>query len=171
GADNPNKLKVLYHRELRKLKLTTHSTLDYQQRLESAFQRRLDELAEEMLERVGTLMSQEKDLSGLIKHFDQAWEEGLELPLGRDRQQSLRDLLELNVERLRAELLQEVTKNLAATDSFADLDKLWQKVKDGLKQNRSILGKSFEILVAERFDERTRQLRAETDSEGQANRS
>ncbi|MGD9125249.1 MAG: hypothetical protein PVG60_09160, partial [Desulfarculaceae bacterium] len=83
GAENPNKLKVLYHRELRKLKLTTYSTLDYQQRLENAFQRRLDELAEEMLERIGALMSQEKDLSGLIKHFDQAWEEGLELPLGR----------------------------------------------------------------------------------------
>jgi hypothetical protein len=50
-ASQPAKLKRIYHQELKKLKLTTYQTLDYQQRLEAAFNDNLARLGEAMMER------------------------------------------------------------------------------------------------------------------------
>ena len=160
-AKTPAKLKRLYHQELRKLKLTTHSTLDYQRRLDAAFSANLDRLAREMLERVRANMADQTDLDKLMRVFAEAWEEGLELPLGPDRQQILRDLLELNVERLRGYFLSRALARLADTKSLAELDKLWKQVKQRLVVRRRHLGKQFELTLARHFDQRARELRAQ----------
>ena len=159
-ASQPAKLKRIYHQELRKLKLTTYQTLDYQQRLEAAFNENLARLGEAMMERVRQGMAQENDLDHLEGLFHAAWEEGQELPLSQDRQQSLRDLFEMHVERLRAQLLEETNRQLAQVGSFAQLDELWASMRQRLAAQRRHFGKDFDLLLAGRFDSRAQELRA-----------
>ncbi len=158
-ASTPNKLKRLYHQELTKLKLTSYSTLDYQQRLEAAFNENLSRQAEDLMERVRQGMARENDLDRLEEVFLRFWEEGLELPLAMDRQQSLRDMFEMNVERVRAGLLEQTARRLAGVDSFSALDRLWQEVRQTLTAQRRHLGRDFDLLLAARFDTRAQELR------------
>ena len=159
-ASRPDKLKRLYHQELRKLKLTNYQTLDYQQRLEEAFNENLNRLGEALRERVGAQMAQDLDLDRLEARFHAAWDEGLELPLSQDRQQSLRDLFEMNVERLRARMLEETSRGLARIHDFAQLDALWRQVRQRLARHRRHLGKDFDLMLAGRFDQRAQELRS-----------
>lgn len=111
-----------------------------------------------MTERVRQQMAGETSLDHLERIFARAWEEGLELPLSPDRQQSLRDLFEMNVERIRAQLLEEVTRWLRGVGSSRELDRLWAQVKERLQAQRRHLGKDFDLMVAARFDRRAREL-------------
>jgi hypothetical protein len=154
SSQEAEKLKQIYHQELKKFKLTSYSTLDYQQRLNEAFENRLEELGLEMLERVRDQMAQTQGIKELAGCFEDAWEEGLELPLSGDRLSSLRDLYEMNLERLRGSMLQDVGERLKDIESLAHLDRMWSQVKEVLQSNRAYLGKDFDLIVAERFDRR-----------------
>ncbi|WP_449245890.1 hypothetical protein [Desulfarculus baarsii] len=157
-ASSVEELKELYHNELRNLRLTTHRNLDYQQRLEDAFEETLGRLGLSMLERVGEAMAKEDDLERLAAIFESAWEEGLELPLGRDRQQSLRDLFDMNVERLRGAILDQLARELNQVADQPALEDLWARAKERLRGQRRHLGKDFFLLVAHRFDRRAREI-------------
>ncbi|BEQ13397.1 hypothetical protein [Desulfoferula mesophila] len=158
-ASSPGKLKRLYHDELKKLSLTAHRNVDYQQRLEEAFQASLERLGSAMLERVGQTMAAVEDLARLEEVFKLAWEQGQELPLGPDRQGSLRDLFEMNAERLRAQLLERLTARLERVGSFQELDELWQRAKNKLAEQSRYVGQPFHLEVARRFDRRAQELR------------
>ena len=112
------------------------------------------------MERARKHMAQEDDLDRLEVLFQNAWEEGLELPLSPDRQQSLRDLFEMHVERLRAQLLEETTRRLGQLVSFGQLDELWAQMRHRLAAQRRHFGKDFDLLLAGRFDARAQELRA-----------
>ncbi len=155
-AKDPRKLKRLYHQELKKLKLTHYHTLDFGQRLERAFQENLARLGDQMMERVRRQMAAEKKLDRLEELFNRAWEEGLDLPLSRDLQQSLRDLYELNSERIRAQYLEKVSRRLEKVHSLQELDALWGQVKKYLQRHHRHLGQDFDLIVARRFDRRAR---------------
>jgi hypothetical protein len=159
-AGGAEQLKRIYHRELKKFKLTSYSTLDYQQRLDEAFEDRLDELGQEMLERVRGEMTRAGSITKLLELFEDAWEEGLGLPLSQDRQGSLRDLLEMNLERLRGSFLKEVRLRLKEVESLPHLDRYWNEVKQVLQKNRTYFGKDFDLIVAERFDQKAWELSA-----------
>lgn len=163
-ASTPVKLKRLYHQELKRLKLTTYSTLDYQRRLEVAFNENLNRLGEAMMESVRAKLAQERHLEHLETIFQAAWEEGLELPLSQDRQQSLRDLFEMNLERLRTQFLSLVAGRLAQVEDFATLDNLWSEVRPSLAAQRRWLGKDFDLQLAARFDERAQELRSQASA-------
>jgi hypothetical protein len=157
-AKDVRKLKRLYHQELKKLKLTHYHTLDFGERLEKAFQENLARLGEEMMERTRNEMAEAYSLDELEKLFNRAWDEGLGIPLSRDRQQSLRDLYELNSERIRAAFLEKVSRQLAEVQSLSDLDALWAKVKKFMKSQERHLGQDFDLIVAQRFDRRAWEL-------------
>jgi len=159
-AKDVDKLKRLYHRELKKLKLTHYHTLDYGRRLEAAFEENLARLGEAMMERVRRQMASETSLDHLRQLYREAWDQGLELPLRPDRQESLRDLFEMNAERIRAQLLSEVGRWLASTNTPQEVDKLWQDVRQRLASQRRELGKDFYLVVAQRFDQRAAELEA-----------
>ena len=152
-------LKNTYHEELRALKLTAYSTLEYQERLDRAFRKRLEELGNEMFQHIRREMGQCQSLPRLAEIFDRAWEDGLELPLSKDHQQGLRDLFDLNAERLRADFIEDVSRELKNVTNFQELDNLWGKVRAKILEQREYLGKDFELLVAERFDRLTWSLR------------
>ena len=158
-ASSPGKLKRLYHEELKKLSLTAQRNADYQQRLEEAFQASLERLGSQMLERVGGAMAAVNDLARLDEMFKTAWDQGQELPLGPDRQGSLRDLFEMNAERLRSQVLERLTARLERVATFSELDELWQRAKKQLKEQSRYLGQPFHVEVARRFDRRAQELR------------
>ncbi len=157
-AKDVSKLKRLYHQELRKLKLTHYHTLDFGERLEKAFQENLARLGQEMMERVRNQMAAAENLDQLEEMFNQAWEEGLGLPLGHDRQQSLRDLFELNSERIRTNFLEKVSRLLNEVKSLKELDSLWGRVKKLMFSQHRHLGQDFDLIVAQRFDRRAWEL-------------
>ncbi len=157
-ANTPVKLKRLYHEELKRRKLTTYHTLDYQLRLEAAFEENLERQGERMVERVRGEMAAVDDLARLQDMFQEAWEQGLELPLSRDRQQSLRDTFEMNLERIRALLLGQVERALAEAQSPAEVDALWERHKARLRAWREHLGRDFDLALAARFDQRAKEL-------------
>lgn len=158
-AKNAENLKQMYHDELRTLRLTSHGTMDYAQRLEDAFEDALSRLGQDMLEEVREKMAAETDLEKLVDIYETAREKGLELPLSRDRQQSLRDLFEFNVERLRSKMLDDVASRLREIDNKQELDEFWERVKSQLKGRRRWLGKDFFSLIAHRFDLRAKKLK------------
>ena len=161
-----HELKETYHEELRALKLTAYSTLEYQERLDRAFRKRLEELGLEVFQRVRREMGQCQSLPQLAEIFDRAWEEGLELPFSEDHQQGLRDLFDMNAERLRADFIEEVSRELKEVADFKGLDELWEKVRAKILEQRDYLGKDFELLVAERFDRMTWSLRVRSGPAG-----
>lgn len=158
-ARDAETLKQMYHDELRTLRLTSHGHLDYAQRLEDAFEDSLSRLGQDMLENVRKQMAAETELENLVRIYGTAKEKGLELPLSRDRQQSLRDLFEYNVERLRSKMLDDVASRLRDIGTLAELDEYWGEIKKQLKGRRRWLGKDFFSLIAHRFDIRARALK------------
>lgn len=157
-SEDPLKLKHLYHRELKRLKLTAYDTLDYQQRLEAAFNQSIERLGRAMVERVRRQMSREEDLQRLEALYQEAYEEGLALPLSDDGMQTLDDLYEMNIDRLRAALAAEVRRELAAAGDPDELEELWDQVRGRLKQHHRFFGRAFELSLARRFDARAREL-------------
>ena len=158
-ASSPGKLKRLYHQELKKLTLTAHGSLDYQQRLEEAFAQNLDRQGAQLLHRTRRRMSLESDLGQLEQVFQAAWDEALELPLSPDRLGVLRDLFEMNAERLRAQWLDRLNARLARLKNQAELEKLWERTRVRLKEQERYLGRSFQLEAARRFDQRSRELK------------
>ncbi|MCF8034063.1 MAG: hypothetical protein K9K69_16975 [Desulfarculaceae bacterium] len=159
-ASSPGKLKRLYHQELKKLSLTAHGSLDYQQRLEEAFRDNLDRLGAQFLDRMRRRMALESDLEHLEEMFKAAWDEGIELPLNPDRQGALRDLFEMNAERLRIQWLDRINARLTRVKSFPELEELWERTRRRFKEQKRQLGRSFQLEAARRFDQRARELRA-----------
>ena len=157
-AKDVHKLKRLYHQELKKIKLTHYHTLDFGERLEKAFQENLTRLGGEMMERMRGQMTRAASLDELDELFNQFWEEGLSVPLSHDRQQSLRDLYELNSERIRAAFLEKVSRQLNEVQSLGDLDSLWARVRKFMKSQERHLGQDFDLIVAQRFDRRAWEL-------------
>lgn len=160
-ANTPAKLKRLYHDELKRRKLTTYHTLDYQLRLEAAFEENLERQGRSMVGRVREEMAAVNDLDRLEDIYQDAWEHGLELPLSGDLQQCLRDLYEMNVERIRALLLARVDRELAGAQSPAEVDRLWERYKEKMRAWRGRLGRDFDLALAHRFDRRAGELGAE----------
>ncbi len=171
SARTPDKLKRLYHQELRRIKLAGAGSREYQRRLGQAFEERLGQLGEGMLQATRDRLSAAPDQPGLLALYEQAWEEGLALPLSPDRQEALRDLLDLNLERLRAAYLAALDADLATVGDFATLADRWEKVKAELLALRPLGDKGFELTVAERFDRQTRALKTQGRGAGPARRA
>jgi hypothetical protein len=66
----------------------------------------------------------------------------------------------MNVERVRAKLLEEAGACLAAVENVAQLDELWVQTRQTLAARRRHLGRGFDLLLASRFDQRAQELRA-----------
>lgn len=159
-AEDPLKLKHIYHRELKRLKLTAYDTLDYQQRLATAFSDRIARLGQAMVEKVRREMSREEDLANLEALFHQAREEGLALPLSQDLQQTLGDLYEMNLDRLRQVVLSGVLSRLAEAASAVEVDRLWEEAKAELLKQRRFYDGAFLQNLARHFDRRAEELRS-----------
>jgi hypothetical protein len=70
----------------------------------------------------------------------------------------MRDLYELNSERIRTNYLEKVSRQLNEVQSLKELDALWGKIKKLMISQHRHLGQDFDLIVAQRVDRRAWEL-------------
>lgn len=146
-------LKNYYHSILQALRKTPFFTEDYEMKLETAFDKRLKEVADQLLGEAKRRMEQLKDFRETHDLFSDLRGRSLDIGFTDDQKHRLNDLYELRNDQLGREKLKEITDNLG---SMADIDELtdyWEEIKRYLMDNRPFLGKDLESLIAKKFDE------------------
>ena len=145
-------LKEYYHATLRLLRRTPYYTDDYQRSLEEAFEKRLLELTDQMIDQVKKQMESANDFRKIQQLFQGLMERSLEIGFSEEQRHRLNDVCELTKENLRREKLLEISLFLERTKDERELRDYWGKVKWYLLNNRPFIGKELENLVAKRFD-------------------
>ncbi|MBW1982138.1 MAG: hypothetical protein JRJ12_13055 [Deltaproteobacteria bacterium] len=147
-------LKKLYHRELKKLRNIGYFTEDYQRMLSSTFHQRLQEIVALAINETSEKMEQQQDFVSLEKLFKKLLRLVEENGFSDEQAQLVRDMYEFHLDRLRNKRLEALYGKIDCCQSKADLFALWQESKAEFIRDRQYLGREFERLVTERFDER-----------------
>ena len=77
----------------------------------------------------------------------------MEIGFDDEQRHRLNDIYELRKDNLKREKLEEITRFLETTTEINDLKDYWDSIKWYLLDNRPYIGKEFESLVAQKFDE------------------
>ncbi|MBP1742185.1 MAG: hypothetical protein H6Q48_4478, partial [Deltaproteobacteria bacterium] len=145
-------LKDYYHATLRLLRKVPFYTDDYQRKLEKAFENKLLELSDLMIDQMNRQMEAAKDFRKIQDLFQGFMERSLDIGFTEEQRHRLNDICELTKENLRKEKLLEISLLLERINDERELKDYWSRVKWYLLSNRPFIGKEFENLVAKRFD-------------------
>ena len=145
-------LKDYYHATLRLLRKVPFYTDDYQRKLEKAFENKLLELSDLMIDQMKRQMEAAKDFRKIQDLFQGFMERSLDIGFTEEQRHRLNDICELTKENLRKEKLLEISLLLERINDERELKDYWSRVKWYLLSNRPFIGKEFENLVAKRFD-------------------
>ncbi|MEJ2724970.1 MAG: hypothetical protein P8175_10065, partial [Deltaproteobacteria bacterium] len=146
-------LKNYFHYSLRSLRANPFYTDDYELELEKAFDRRLADITDQMLDQAKRQMELRKDFGEIHKIYHDLMERSLDIGFTEDQRHRLSDLYELCKDNLKREKLAEMGEFLDALDDVHELGDYWDSIKWYLLNNRPYLGKEFENLIAKKFDE------------------
>lgn len=146
-------LKNYFHSTLKSLRATPFFTEDYELELEKAFNRRLNQIVDLMLDETKRQMEVEKDFARVHRLYEDLLERSLEIGFTDEQRHRLTDLYELRKDHLKREKLEEVTTTLQTLNDIHELSDYWESTKWCLFTTRPFLGKEFENLVARKFDE------------------
>jgi hypothetical protein len=148
-----DKLKKYFHFNLRSLRKLPFQTDDYELELEKAFEQRLSELTDQVLDRAKKQMEATKDFRVIHGFFMDLMEKSLDIGLSEEQRLRLTDLYELTKDNLRRERLLKMGHDLDMMQDEGELRSYWSKVKWYLLENRPFLGKEFENIIAKKVDE------------------
>jgi len=148
-------LKTYFHDSLRSLRAYPFQTDDYERRLEDAFERRMTEIADMILNRAERRMARVEDFGDLHHHLADLQERSLEIGFSPEQKHRLNDLYEMRKDVLKRKKLTEVERNLEAIQTPQELEDYWGGIKGYLQNNRRYFGKEFEYLIAAKFDAAT----------------
>jgi len=154
-----DQLKNYFHYSLRSLRKTPFYTDDYEKELERAFEERLREITDAMLDGVRAKIEASKDFKEIQGVVNDLMERSLDIGFTEEQRHRLMDLNELRKDRLKREKLREIAEFLDKIGDMQELKDYWDSIKWYLFDHRPYLGKEFENLVAKKFDERMGQLR------------
>ena len=146
-------LKNYFHYSLRSLRANPFYTDDYELELEKAFDMRLVEITDQMLDQAKRQMELGKDFGEIHKIYQDLMEQSLDIGFTDDQRHRLSDLYELCKDNLKREKLAEMGELLDALGDIHELSDYWDSIKWYLLNNRPYLGKEFENLIAKKFDE------------------
>jgi hypothetical protein len=152
-------LKNYYHYGLRSLRKTPFYTDDYELQLERAFEKRLVEITDLMLEQAKKQMELPKDLREIHSLFTDLMSRSYEIGFTDEQRHRLDDLYEFRKDHLKREKLDEINSLLGTIHDVQELKDYWDSIKWYLLHNRSFLGKGFENLIAKKFDEAMEEIR------------
>jgi hypothetical protein len=145
-------LKNYFHYSLRSLRDYPFNTDDYERRLEEAFEKRMTEITDMILNRVENQMGLVKDfedLHNLVRDLlDRSWDIGF----SPEQKHRLNDLYEMRKDALKREKLTEIEGFLDSIHDMDELNDYWRGIKWYLQKNRRYFGKEFEYLIAAKFD-------------------
>jgi hypothetical protein len=152
GISDPEQLKTYYHYSLQTLRKSQFFTEDYEVELEKAFERRLLEITEMIIDQIRTQMGLIQDFQGLHQFFTDLNERAWEMGFSEEQQHRLGDLYELKKDQLKREKVLEIDGMLKTIREVNELTDYWNSIKWYLQTNRSYFGKEFESLIARKFD-------------------
>jgi hypothetical protein len=146
-------LKNYFHYSLRSLRANPFYTDDYEMELEKAFESRLTDITDQILDQAKKQMELQKDFGEIHKIYQDLMERSLDIGFTDDQRHRLSDLYELCKDNLKREKLAETGELLGALGDMHELSDYWDNIKWYLLNNRPYLGKEFENLIAKKFDE------------------
>jgi hypothetical protein len=146
-------LKNYFHYSLRTLRKTPYYTEDYEQDLERAFERRMREITDHMMEEAKSQMEMRKDIREVYNLYQDLTERALDIGFDEEQKHRLNDLYEMRKDHLKRGKVDEVNSVLRGIHDVQELRDYWDSVKGFLLINRPFFGKEFENLVARKFDE------------------
>jgi hypothetical protein len=146
-------LKNYFHHSLRSLRKSPFHTEDYELQLEKAYDKRLVEITDLMLDQVKQQMAVLNDLKEIQNLFSDLMERTLEIGFTDEQRHRLSDLYEVRKDQIRREKLEEINAFIKTISDIHELTDYWDSVKWYLMDNRPFLGKEFENLISKKFDE------------------
>ncbi len=153
-----DQLKNYFHYSLRSLRKLPFYTEDYELELEKAFEGRLAEITETILEQTKKRMDLIEDFEELHSLVSDLLERALDIGFSEDQIHRLNDLYELRKDILKRSRLQEMENVLDRIQDMHELRDYWESIKPYLQANRMFLGKELETLIARKFDAAIRRL-------------
>jgi hypothetical protein len=146
-------LKNHFHHSLRSLRKSPFQTEDYELQLEEAYDKRLVEITDLMLDQVKQQMTLLHDLREIRNLFSDLMDRALEIGFTDEQRNRLSDLYEVRKDQIRREKLDEINALIDTINDTHELKDYWDSVKWYLMNNRPFLGKEFENLISKKFDE------------------
>ena len=150
--DNAEQLKNYFHYGLRSLRKHPFHTEDYELELEKAFETRLGEITDMMLDQAKRRMNLIKDFEELDNLLNDLLERAWDIGFSVEQKHRLNDLYELRKDNLKRKKLSEIESVLKSITDTQELQAYWDSLKWYLKSNRQFFGKEFENLIAGKFD-------------------
>jgi hypothetical protein len=146
-------LRNYFHYSLRTLRKIPFYTEDYELELEKAFDNRLKEITDLMLDQTKKQIELTKDFKKIHSLVEDLMDRSLEIGFNDEQKHRLNDIYELRKDNLKREKLEEINQFLGTINEVDDLKDYWDSIKWYLLDNRAYVGKEFESLVAQKFDE------------------
>ncbi len=159
--NNMDQLKNYYHYSLRSLRKYPFFTEDYERSLEAAYDRRIQVITKEILQRAKEHMELITNFQELDQLLQDLLERSFEIGLTEEQKHRLMDIYELRKEQLKKDKLFEINGFLGQIHDIEELKDYWETIKWYLQENRQFLGREFEHLVARRFDAAMKRLKEE----------
>ena len=150
--NNIDQLKDYFHNSLRSLRNSPFNTDDYELQLEKSFEKRLTKITDIILNETKEQMDLIKDFRDLYILISDLLEQTLDIGFSDEQMYRLNDLYELRKDTLKREKLFEIDGMLDTIRNINELSDYWSNIKLYLQNNRRFFGKTFENLVAKRFD-------------------
>ena len=146
-------LRNYFHYSLRTLRKTPFYTEDYEIELEKAFDNRLREITDLMLDQTKKEIELTKDFKKIHGIVMDLMDRSLEIGFNDEQKHRLNDIYELRKDNLKREKLEEINQFLETINDVQELKDYWDSIKWYLFDNRSYVGKEFESVVAQKFDQ------------------
>ncbi|MBN2123194.1 MAG: hypothetical protein JW821_02775 [Deltaproteobacteria bacterium] len=146
-------LKNYFHYSLQNLRKNPFYTEDYERLLEKAYEKRLGDITDQMLERLKRQMGLLRDFREIHALFVDLVDRSLDIGFSEEQRHRLSDIYELRKDDLKREKLEEINRYLDTIHDVHELKEYWDSIKWYLLNNRQFTGKEFENLIARKFDE------------------
>jgi len=154
-----DQLKNYFHYSLQSLRKSPFFTDDYELQLEDAFNKRLEEISDLILDQVKKQMELLKDFKEIHRLYTDLMDRSLDIGFTEDQNHRLNDLYELRKDELKMKKLEEINGLIEEIQDISELKDYWDGIKWYLLNNRAFLGKEIENLIARNFDEAIKKIK------------
>jgi hypothetical protein len=153
-------LKNYYEISLDTVRKLPYHTDDYEEDLRKAFNDRLLQIADQMLDQTLQEIEQVTEFEELQHRFLELKNRLGEIGPNDEQKHRLNDIFELRKDSLKQEKLESIERFLSALNDPSELKEYWNGLKWYLQHNRPYIGKEFENRVARKFDEKMKMIEA-----------
>lgn len=153
-------LKNYYETSLDTVRKLPYHTDDYEEDLQKAFNDRLLQITDQMLDQTLQEIEQVTEFEELQRRFLELKSCLGETGPSDEQKHRLNDIFELRKDSLKQEKLESIERFFSALNDPSELKEYWNGLKWYLQHNRPYTGKEFENRVARKFDEKMKTIKA-----------